>query len=136
MEKNIILWTEDLSTGIAWQDIQHQEFLDFTNALFDDFYTNKGHLELDSSIERLELYTRDHFKTEERYMDLIQYPDSEEHKGQHKSFQEFVTDLKRVQHNSTLEGARLCNKLNNWFAEHIAVTDKALGRFLSEHGQK
>jgi len=136
MEKNIILWTEELSTGITWQDIQHQEFLSFTNLLFDDFYTNKGILELGASIQRLELYAKEHLQTEERYMYLFEYTESVEHKRQHKFFLEFIADLKTVERNSTLEGARLCNKLNNWFADHIRLTDQALGKFLITNGQK
>ncbi len=136
MEKKIILWTEELATGIAWQDIQHREFLKFTNALFDEFYANKGYLELESSLQKMELYTRDHFKTEERYMDLFQYPESDAHKSQHQDFRQFIVDMKAVESNSTLEGARLCNKLNNWFVDHIKIIDQALGKFLAEKEQK
>ncbi|MBU2644696.1 hypothetical protein KKI24_08320 [bacterium] len=50
MEKKIILWTQELATDIAWQDFQHREFLKFTNQLFDEFYTNKGYLDLDPSM--------------------------------------------------------------------------------------
>lgn len=136
MEKKIILWTPDLSTGISWQDYQHQEFLKFTNNLFDDFYANKGYVDIQPAVLHLEKYARDHFRIEERYMKLFQFPETEAHLTQHKAFREFVKNMKEIDENSALEGARLCNKLNNWFIEHIRETDQALGRFLEEQGQK
>ncbi len=136
MEKKIILWTKELATGIAWQDFQHRQFLTFTNALFDDFFKNKGLIDLEPSIVYMERYAKEHFSLEEQYMDMLKYPETKEHKEQHSDFREFVESLKQLERNTTVEGARLCNKINNWFAEHIRVTDKDLGAFLNDQGQK
>lgn len=136
MEKKIILWTPDLSTDIAWQDFQHQEFLKFTNDLFDDFYTKKGQLELDKAVAGLQQYARDHFRIEERYMNLFDYPERELHKEQHQTFRNFTKQLSVLERHNTVEGARLCNMLNQWFTEHIKGSDLALGRFLQEQGQR
>ena len=135
MEKKIILWTSDLATGITWQDYQHLEFLRFTNNLFDDFYSNKGAVEIDAAVLYLERYAKDHFNIEERYMNQFKYAASTEHKAEHRAFQEFINNMKDIDQASTLEGARLCNKLNNWFVNHIQKIDTALGEFLKQQGQ-
>ena len=91
---------------------------------------------MDPSIRYLETYARSHLGIEERYMDLFAYPETAAHKVQHQVFREFIEDLKKTERSSTLEGARLCNKLNNWFTEHIRTIDQTLGLFLKAQGQK
>lgn len=136
MEKKIILWTKELSTGIAWQDFQHQEFLRFTNDLFDDFYTSRGAVDVASAVHYLDRYARDHFRIEERYMNQFEFSETQEHIEQHQAFREFVKELKSVDRRGAVEGARICNRLNRWFTEHIKNTDKDLGAFLIKKGQQ
>jgi hemerythrin len=136
MKKKIILWTEALQTGIEWQDFQHQEFLEMTNRVFDMFYENKGYIDIDATIDRLEQYVRNHFTLEERYMARFDYPDQADHLKQHEAFKAFIEDAKARSKDSVLEAGRICNKLNNWFAEHIKSVDIQLGAFLREHNQR
>lgn len=136
MEKKIILWTEALKTGIEWQDYQHREFLKMTNDLFESFYENKGQIDFEKTITQLERYGRDHFRIEERYMHLFDYPDLNQHIDEHQEFRRFTDDIRSTASTSILEAGRICNKLNNWFAEHIEVVDKKLGKFLREQDQR
>jgi len=99
-------------------------------------YTCVNRIGMDPSIRYLETYARSHLGIEERYMDLFAYPETAAHKVQHQVFREFIEDLKKTERSSTLEGARLCNKLNNWFTEHIRTIDQTLGLFLKAQGQK
>ncbi len=38
MDNKIIVWSQELSTGIIWQDIQHREFLDISNQFTTTFF--------------------------------------------------------------------------------------------------
>lgn len=136
MESKIILWTEDLSTGIIWQDYQHREFLNITNELIKTFFEKKGRIEIDKTLVYLDKYAINHLVTEELYMKKLVYPNFDAHFAQHQIFRSFVDEMKEVATNKVSEGARICNKLNNWFVEHIKVTDTKLGAFLSTNSQK
>ncbi len=136
MKKKIIVWTEELSTGIEWQDIQHKEFLELTNSVFDLFYENRGKIDFDKTINELERYAKHHFSHEDRYMELFEFPGLDGHLKQHKEFWLFIEDIKLASNRNVLEAGRICNKLNTWILEHIKVVDKKLGRFLQVKSQR
>lgn len=136
LEKKIIIWSEELSTGIEWQDFQHREFLSLTNIVFDSFYHNKGQIDFEKTIEEMENYAKNHFALEERYMSIFEYPGLGGHEKQHEEFRGFVKDIKSASKHNVLEAGRICNKLNNWFVEHIKIVDKKLGRFLQIKSQR
>ncbi len=136
LEKKIIIWSDELSTGIEWQDFQHQTFLDMTNSVFNAFYENKGQIDFEKIIEELETYARNHFSIEDRYMEIFDYPGKEGHLNQHHEFWKFIDDIKIASGRNILEAGRICNKLNNWFVEHIKLVDKKLGRFLLAKSQR
>lgn len=135
MDKKIILWSTDHKTGIEWQDYQHREFLKLTNRTFDMFYEQKGRIDIDLTVDFMEQYAKNHFGIEERYMTLLEYPDKNDHKTMHLQFKAFINDIRATASDSIMESARICNKLNNWFVEHIKVVDKDLGRFLRGKSQ-
>ncbi|MCP4757038.1 MAG: hemerythrin family protein [Proteobacteria bacterium] len=136
MERKVILWTQELVTGIAWQDYQHREFLKTTNHLLDTFYREKGHIDIEATLIYLDRYAKDHFSIEERYMEVFDYPGLKDHKSKHRVFKDFVDEMKTVASDKVMDAARICNKLNTWFVDHIKTVDKELGRFLQEHAQK
>lgn len=136
MEKNLVYWSDELATNIGWQDFQHYRFLEMSNALYEEFYNNKGLVEIAAAVEFLERYAMDHFALEEKYMRLFDYPDIEAHQKQHEQFKKFTEDLKSHGINNVTESARLCHKLNVWFVDHIQYTDKQLGDFLAKQNQK
>ncbi|MBU2510876.1 bacteriohemerythrin [bacterium] len=136
LEKKVIVWTEELSTGIEWQDFQHKEFLELTNSVFDSFYENKGKIDFEKTIDELERYAKQHFSIEDRYMALFEFPGTKDHQKQHEEFWAFIEDIKIASKRNILEAGRICNKLNNWFVDHIKVVDKKLGRFLQVKSQR
>lgn len=136
MEKKTIQWTEELKTGIEWQDHQHREFLNMTNAVFKAFYENRGHIDIANTIGFLERHAKDHFGIEERYMVIFNYPESEQHIREHKEFRVFIDDIRSAASSSVLEAGRICFKLSTWFAEHVKIVDKKLGDFLLQHSQR
>lgn len=136
MDKKTIKWTEDLKTGIEWQDHQHREFLNMTNALFESFYENKGYIDIEQTIAFLEQYAKNHFCIEERYMVLFEFPEREDHIGEHGEFRRFIDDIRSHAKSSVLEAGRICQKLSEWFTHHVEVVDKKLGTFLREQHQR
>ena len=125
MEKKTILWSEELKTGIEWQDHQHREFLKMTNDLFKTFYEQKGHIDIESTIIFLERHAKEHFRIEERYMLVFDYPEITQHINEHTEFKKFIDDIRSAASTSVLEAGRICYKLSNWFTEHVKIVDHA-----------
>jgi hemerythrin len=136
LEKKIIIWSDELSTGIEWQDYQHKMFLAMANSVFNSFYENRGKIDFEKTIEELESYAKGHFSIEDRYMELFDFPGKDEHLDQHQAFWEFIDDIKVASKRNVLEAGRVCNKLSNWVVEHILGVDKKLGEFLQTKSQR
>lgn len=131
-----ITWTTEIATGIVWQDHQHKELLGVINNLREKFST-----EIDNDLSNIELinfliyYTGDHLGIEEEYMDILNYPDAEQHKNQHREFLGKVEELKYLSSFSvSMNKAALFKDLAGWFFKHINNTDRRFGVFLKENG--
>ena len=124
-----ILWTEELATGLTWQDSQHQKFLLLIDNILQSFYEKKGNLDIEEAVNKLMNYVDEHFGLEEKYMNLSNYPESEAHKKLHLEFRNFLLDLDSRK-NSVMDSAKLCNKLSTWFVFHIQNIDVQLADYL------
>ncbi len=131
-----ITWTTEIATGIVWQDHQHKELLGAINNLREKFSTERdtdgSNIEL---INFLIYYTGDHLGIEEEYMDILNYPDAQQHKNQHMEFLSKVDQLKYLSSFSVnMNNAALFNDLAGWFFKHINNSDRRLGVFLKDNG--
>jgi len=124
-----ILWTEELATGLAWQDFQHQKFLRLIDNILQSFYEKKGRLDIEEEVKKLLNYVDEHFGLEEKYMTITNYPGTKAHKKLHLEFHQFLLDLDSND-NSVMESARLCNRLSMWFVNHIKTIDVELAEYL------
>ena len=131
-----IHWTTEISTGIIWQDYQHKELFGVINTLREKVSAenniNSSSIKL---IDFLVFYTNDHFGIEEGYMDLLNYPDAEQHKEQHRNFLKQIEELQSISSFSVgIKTESLCEDLARWFFKHINKTDQHFGVFLKANG--
>lgn len=130
----IVLWKEDLSVGVGWIDLQHQELVKRLNNLYEAMNKGQGQEEIKRLVGFLEKYTVDHFNKEEREMVATKYPQYRPHKEEHQFFVKKVGALKKKIHE---EGVSLTLTLKvqswmkGWLLKHIQKTDKAFGEFLN-----
>ena len=76
-------------------------------------------------VEQLERYTVAHFAAEEAYMQVINYPQFEEHKRIHQMFVARVAKEKQQVINGEPLTLGLVTFLRQWLLDHILKTDKA-----------
>lgn len=128
-----ILWTDDLATGVAMIDSQHQELFIRIGNLLDACSEGKGRFEVEKTIKFLEDYVITHFKTEETHMINAAYPGYGDHKKQHIEFMENFEKLKE-QLKTSGPGLTIVITTNHlvvdWLKNHIRKVDKALGEYL------
>ncbi|KJR42447.1 response regulator receiver modulated metal dependent phosphohydrolase [Candidatus Magnetoovum chiemensis] len=134
-EKIQIAWNQNLSVNIEKIDAQHQELFKRINSLLYAISKDQAKSEIGKIISFLNEYTLIHFTTEEQYMIDFNYPEFQNHIVQHV---EFIKNLAKISKEFDTQGpsSRLVlaiqEQLGQWFVNHIAVHDKALGSFLNE----
>ena len=72
--KKIVEWSDELATGILWQDFQHAELIAHINRLHQAIIAKQAQEELWRMLEFLEKYVDNHFSLEERYMEVAHDP--------------------------------------------------------------
>ena len=105
------------------QDEQHQNIFRIINSL-------KGNDGSDA-LEQLIDYVNNHFSLEERYMEIINYPDTDIHIQAHRKLEEKLKEL--ISEHPIFDekfADELSTYLSKWLTEHIFGVDKKLEEFI------
>ena len=70
-----IVWTPNLSVGVEHIDNQHKIWFEKANALFEAGREKKARDYIETMLNFLDEYTKQHFRDEEAYMQKINYTD-------------------------------------------------------------
>ena len=125
MSKEFILWKTEFNTGIATIDKQHQRLVGMINELYDAFVKKEHHDKVIDIIGEMQVYTLNHFNTEELLMDRCQYADLEAHKLEHKQFAAKVAEFSdMLTQNNTTVTFKVISFLQEWLLHHIQETDQ------------
>lgn len=129
-----LVWNdEELSVGVKLIDEQHKKLIRIINRLQDAI--EQGHLDTAfmPTLESLEDYTRTHFRMEEEFMTLFNYPEYSTQKTGHS---EFEVHLQKFKVNPKESKDTLIKYLNVWLYHHIMHQDRKLGEYLNSIGVK
>lgn len=120
-------------TGVIWQDFQHSELVSHFLKLKQARENEEDKDAFRFAVAFLSMYVHHHFKLEEEYMDIYQYPETDAHKKEHKGFIKTLKEF-RAKHREYSEEAldRLLKEINDWIFNHIFEEDKNLGAFILE----
>lgn len=129
-----LIWSQNLSTGLEWQDKEHIELFKTINSLLDAMKQHKGQEQLDVAFKFLDAYVIKHFRGEEAAMEKHNYSERSGHLEQHKKFIKNIEYLKDSYKKQTsvsilVDAQKL---LADWFYDHVAKIDKKLGSFLTD----
>jgi hemerythrin len=137
MGKKLIEWSDSYSMNIELFDNQHKKLVDMINELYAAFLAGDS---LEKSVEIVEemiKYTDYHFKSEEKYFDLYNYPETNTHKEIHKSFVETAFELKDgLTKGKATISFDIMNFLRQWLLEHIMKEDKKYAEFFNKNQYK
>lgn len=125
-------WSQNLSTGLEWQDKEHMELFNRINKLLEEMSKGRGKEEILNTLRFLDTYVVKHFGKEEQEMGKYNYPEAITHKGQHALFVKNITRLRAdLEKGATLNlvvQAQIA--LGDWLKNHIGSVDKKLASFL------
>ena len=129
-----LVWTESLAVGHGLIDVQHRELFQRYNNLLQACREGRGREELAPALDFLNEYVVTHFAEEERFMWITAFPESEEHKQQHREFCAKINDLRRElqeQGATVALTTAISHTLLNWLLWHVRQTDVKLARHLA-----
>lgn len=127
-----ITWTPNLSVGVNQIDDQHKIWFDKANELFEAGKAQRAKEYINTMIDFLDEYTKQHFRDEEAYMEKIGYPEIDAQKKAHASF---IKDLAKLKSEYNESGGNLLVIINankmviNWLTNHITTMDKKIGDY-------
>lgn len=133
----LITWTDSFSVKVVEIDAQHKKLVEMINKLYDAMKVGKSKDVMEEILSNLISYTATHFKAEEKYFDLYNYPEKEVHKAEHKKFVETVTKFKKDfdSGNATIS-IEVIGFLREWLTNHINGSDKKYTKCFNDHGLK
>ena len=125
------VWTNDLNTGEAFIDNDHQRLVSMINAFHDALAEGRANDVINKVINNLITYTKEHFKREEVEMQRINYPQMTTHRQQHDRFVREVEQLKRTADSGgKINAVQVSKFLNDWLRNHILQVDTQLAAAL------
>ena len=128
-----IAWTPNLSVGVNQIDDQHKIWFEKANELFEAGKAQRAKEYINTMIDFLDEYTKQHFRDEEAYMEKIGYPEIDAQKKAHASF---IKDLAKLKSDYNESGGNLLVIINankiviDWLSNHIRKMDKKIGEYV------
>jgi hemerythrin len=128
----LLIWQDDLNTGIEVIDDQHRRIVSMINQLH-QAQSGASALLVADVIAELVDYTLSHFAFEEELMEEAGYPFCAAHKRVHEVFTKRVAEYRmRFQAGEDVVG-ELKSMLSRWLFNHIRNDDKAYSEQVRRH---
>lgn len=130
----MLLWSDDLETGIESIDSQHKSIFEKAEEIFElDIDVNQDKFK--KLISFLMSYTNAHFSDEEELMINYGYEDLVEHRREHNYFVEeiykiYLESMKKIDQETII---KLKILIIEWLANHIKVDDKKFIKLIREN---
>lgn len=128
----LLVWQDDLNTGIEVIDHQHMRIVEMINHL-QVAQKSMERLAISEVIDELVDYTMSHFAFEEELMEEAGYPFSHAHKRVHEIFGKRVMEYRMRFQAGEDVGDELRNMLSRWLFNHIRGDDKAYADTVRKH---
>ncbi|HHX22670.1 MAG: bacteriohemerythrin [Tepidanaerobacteraceae bacterium] len=128
-----VVWTPNLSVGVKHIDDQHKIWFEKANGLFEAGKERRAKDYINTMLDFLDEYTKQHFKDEEAYMEKIRYPEIDAQKRAHANF---IKDLAKLKNDYNESGGNILVILNankmviDWLSNHIKTMDKKIGDYV------
>jgi hemerythrin len=122
---------EEYKIGVELIDEQHKKLFELADKAYlllkDDFSIDK-YDKIVHILEELKDYTIFHFKSEEEYMESINYKRLFTQRIEHEKFIKALEDInyKYIDEKQDESLVKILNFLNDWLVEHILKTDKLI----------
>jgi hemerythrin len=128
-----IEWTPDMSVGIGEIDVQHRKMVRKLNDIADAVDASKDKEEIQEAVKYFEVYSEEHFRTEEGFMTLYKYPEYANHKKEHEKIMADTAEIRERFSKGQADAKEVYDaskKVAEWFVNHMKTTDSRMAIFL------
>lgn len=134
MPTEFFQWDDRLLTGIRVIDEQHRQLFEEANNLIKATVHHEGEAVIGKFLDYIEMYSREHFESEDDLMMMYNYPRIAEHRREHAFFFEETGKMRQEigEHYTTGSVIRVAARLILWMSRHIPRQDMPL----AEHVRK
>lgn len=131
-----MIWTEEMSVGVAALDEDHKKIIAMINELHDAMQAGRGKNVLAGILDRLTAYALEHFGREEGLLAETGYPSLDVHHRVHEKLKADVAEFRRRFDEGTDAALAIdaLQFLQDWLRNHIMLTDKLYSEHLKAHG--
>lgn len=133
-----IQWQPEYSVGVKEIDAQHQHFIETLNAIYEELTNADGKIDLkklDDLYNGLMEYATIHFSTEEKYFQMVNYENAEEHITEHRKLTDKLHELLQDENKYEPEqGFLIIDFLEDWLVNHLATQDNKYKEVFKAHG--
>jgi hemerythrin len=132
---NLLTWNHACPVGVRALDDQHGILMDALNNLHLAMVRGSGRAEARELLNRLVQLTNMHILSEERLMELYNFPSLEAHRAEHVHLLSVIRQSAvRMQHGEEIGMRPLLTQLRDLYTEHIEGHDSLYGPWLNDHG--
>ncbi|KAF1709332.1 bacteriohemerythrin [Pseudoxanthomonas kalamensis DSM 18571] len=129
----LLIWQDNLNTGIEIIDGQHQRIVEMINQLHNAQVGGHGNVLVGEVLDELIDYTLSHFAFEEELMEEAGYPFHAAHKRVHDIFTKRVSEYRMRFQSGEDVTDELKGMLSRWLFNHIRSDDKAYAETVKQH---
>jgi hemerythrin len=125
-------WKDEFSVGVAEMDSQHKRWIEIINELHDAMKSGQTVKAMSSVLKKMTDYIVVHFKTEEALLEKNNYPGLDKHRIIHEKYAlEIHSFVDQFSKGKILMSLDVMDSLKNWLTNHIKMSDKEYGKFIT-----
>jgi len=128
-------WTSSMAVGIVQWDSDHEILLRLIANLEKSVANSQGGMVLRDAVDLLSNYTETHFRSEEKLMKALAYPQLESHRELHDEFRSWFQGERAnlIEEPAEWKASDMVEHLIYWWNFHIVTVDRAYSKFFDEH---
>lgn len=133
---SVVEWHDELySVGIVEIDDQHKGLFQLAEQLKCEVDEGRDEKILKFLFPEIYRHIAIHYRTEENYMEMCDYPDLMAHRTDHEKFVDAINAAyEKLGHDKGLLGLEILFVLNDWITNHIGQMDKKLTPYFKKLG--
>ncbi|PYG01361.1 MULTISPECIES: bacteriohemerythrin [unclassified Thioalkalivibrio] len=125
-------WSDDLDTGIPVIDNQHKRIVEYINRLCEAVEGQATREQVHEVLDQVVDYTLTHFAFEEEMLEIVEYPDLEQHRKSHEAFSQRIRQYQQDFADGHDVASELGETLRDWLMNHIRKDDHEYGHMVRD----
>ncbi len=135
-ERQLMVWRDELETGVAAVDDDHRRLIDLMNRSFSVMASGRGVVDAQSLLDEMADLMESHFAAEEGLMMKSAYPQAAAHQRMHGEMRAHLENLRRSAARDDAPGVQeVLQHLAAYLRSHMMEADLAMAEHVTRRGR-